>query len=111
MDWYRDLIQVLPQFATSVLISAISAAAVVAIAKVWVDYSNTQSIARFQDNKTRVQELKAINTQVLAIVQQNAEAITKMSGAVEMVARALDANNAALAQNTNLMQVLVARAA
>ena len=93
---YLGAIQVLPQFATSVLISGISAAAVVTITKVWVGYSNTQSIARFQDNKTRVQELKSINIQVLAIVQQNAEAITKMSGAVEMVARALDANTAAL---------------
>jgi len=88
----------LPQLSASVLISAISAVAVVTITKVWVGYNNTQSIARFQDNKTRVQELKAINTQVLAIVQQNAEAITKMSGAVEMVARALDANTAALSE-------------
>jgi len=108
---YLSLIKVLPNLSAAVIITGIGGYVLVTVATIWANHSSAQALSRADDSRARVDELKAINTQVLAVIQQNAEAITKMSGTVEMVAKALDSNTAALAHNITAVQMLIARAA
>lgn len=109
MDWTANLQQTLTQATPAVAITLIAGLVLIAITKIVCEWSSKMSLARAEDSRARVEELKAINVQVIGVVQKNAESTEKMSGAVEMVAHVMEQNTAALMQNTQTMQMLVAR--